>query len=211
MKYYNGYFFNKRTLQEGYYYYIDSKIKNVKQENSTVTAEIIGDKTYNVKLEFKENEVKNGNCTCTEDSHCKHMAALFHFLNEEKSEKELNCLKQKLKPIIKKINKEELEDYLLKLLSNDDELLYKFNLKFHTYFPHPSLENYKERIKAISACEGIEKSHNKKYYDKKEYYFDNMSKLLIEVKELIKEQEYDLSFDIVSYILDDAPKKSIEI
>ena len=105
MKYHSGYFFNERTLQEGYYYYFNSKIKNVKQENNIVIGEIIGDKTYHVKLEFKGNEVKKGTCDCTDtkDLRCKHMAALFHFLNTEKSEKELDCLNQKLKPIIKKI------------------------------------------------------------------------------------------------------------
>lgn len=143
--------FNNKILERGYEYYENGLVENVVIKDNIVTAKVIGTTTYNVSVEVDNGVFINGDCTCpyaSEGNYCKHMAALLYKLNEEDIDKDNNysTKNQQTRNIIANINKEQLDEFLVELLSEDKNVYDKFRLKFYKLFPKPTMNDYKKKI-----------------------------------------------------------------
>ena len=205
--------FNNKILERGYEYYENGLVENVVIKDNIVTAKVIGTTTYNVSVEVDNGVFINGDCTCpyaSEGNYCKHMAALLYKLNEEDIDKDNNysTKNQQTRNIIANINKEQLDEFLVELLSEDKNVYDKFRLKFYKLFPKPTMNDYKKKI-----YDAIKKSAGRDgfidYHESREYT-KNMYKITSEVNTLVDNEEYNLAFDVVKIILESIPNTDID-
>ena len=128
--------FNNKILERENEYYENGLVENVVIKDNIVTAKVIGTTTYNVSVEVDNGVFINGGCTCpyaSEGNYCKHMAALLYKLNEEDIDKDNNysTKNQQTRNIIASINRNQLDEFLVELLSEDKNDNDKFRLKFY--------------------------------------------------------------------------------
>ncbi len=202
-------YFEDKILAKGYEYYKNGLIQNVHEAGGVIVAKIIGSKTYEAFVSICSDESIDAGCSCFyEDNgkYCEHIAGLLYYLEEHD---EINTdEKENLHKIINKIDKKELEDFLVDLLESDEKIHDRFRLKFSKLFPHLSFDEYKTRI-----CNAIRISGGRDGfidYDETWEYSRAMSEIINEATELVSDGYYELAFDIVTCILDSIPNTPID-
>ena len=184
--------FNNKILERGYEYYENGLVENVLINDNIVTAKVLGTTIYNVSIQIDNGAFINGDCTCpyaSKGNYCKHMVALLYKLNEENIDKDNNysTKKQHIRNIIKNINKDQLDEFLVELLSEDKNIYDKFRLKFYKQFPSLTIKDYKKKIydaiKKSAGRDGFIDYHESRDYTK------NMYKITSEVNTLVDNGE----------------------
>ena len=205
--------FNATILSRGYEYYKDGLVKDVIFDNDIATAKVEGTTTYDVSVEIENGMFIDGDCTCpyaSDGSYCKHMAALLYYLDNGKIYENSNYTTKEeiIRNSLKKLNKTDLDEFLVELLMEDKDIFDKFRLRFNKLFPSLTLKEYKKKIyDAINRSAGRDGFID---YNESWDYTHNMYNIINEADTLVGNGEYDLAFDIVKTILDSIPDTSID-
>ena len=126
--------FNTRILSRGYEYYEDGLVEDVLIKDNIITAKVLGTDAYDVSVEVDNGIFIDGDCTCpyaSEGNYCKHMAALLYYLENENLDENNNYTtkEKQIRNSLKNINKTELDDFLVELLTEDKNIYDKFRLR----------------------------------------------------------------------------------
>ena len=71
-------------VQRGEYYYLFGRVKNIRQDGNTYTADVIGTEDYETSVEIVNDELVSCSCNCPYDRGiCKHVAALLFAIENE--------------------------------------------------------------------------------------------------------------------------------
>lgn len=205
--------FSKKILNRGYEYYKSNLVNNVKIDGNKITATVSGSTDYDVVANIIDGTLLNAECTCPyydTGDYCKHIAALLYYLNNEDltdlkvdSNKEVNFLN-----ILDKIANNELKEFLSELLLSDKNLLDKFRLKFNNYFPNLTLKEFKQKINGAIINSGGRDGFID--YEKSWDYENAMYEIINEIAKVIDNENYDLAFDSLAYLLDTIPDTDID-
>ena len=205
--------FNTRILSRGYEYYEDGLVEDVLLKGNIVTAKVLGTETYDVSIEIDNGIFIDGDCTCpyaSDGSYCKHMAALLYYLDNENLDENNNYTpkEKKIRDSLKNINKTELDDFLVELLTEDKNIYDKFRLRFNKSFPRLTIKDYEKKIyDAIAKSAGRDGFID---YHESWDYTKNMHKITSEVNKLVDNGEYDLAFEVARTILETIPDTAID-
>lgn len=200
-------------LSRGFEYYTEKRVKDVFFKGNITTAKVLGNDAYDVSVEIDNGLFIDGDCTCpyaSNGSHCKHMAALLYYLENENIAGNNNCItiEERIRNCLKTINKVELDDFLVELLAEDRNIYDKFRLRFKNSFPSLTLKEYKKKIydaiKSSAGRDGFIDYHESWDYTK------NMHKITSEVNSLVDNGEYDLAFEVAKTILETIPETDID-
>lgn len=204
--------FEEKILSRGYEYYKSGLVQDVHEDGDLIVAKINGTKTYEAFIQVEDEELIDAGCSCPYASgYCKHIASLLYYLEEndiDEVSNEYNDKRKELLNIIRKIDKKELENFLVDLLENDENINYKFRLKFNNLFSPLSLEGYKRKIReAIRVSGGRDGFID---YEEAWDYTHEMYKITNEVEQIIDNGYYELAFDVATSILDTIPNTYID-
>lgn len=116
--------------------------------------------------------------------------------------------KKELNKIISKINRKELDDFLVDLLNSNEKFYDMFRLRFRNLFSNLTIDEYKSKIYNVIATSGGRDGFID--YEEAWDYTHGMYEITHEVEELVKDGYYDLAFDVLSCILDTIPNTEID-
>lgn len=206
--------FLEKILDRGYGYYKNNLVRDVSFHDDYITAKVMGTKTYECYVQVEDGLLLESGCSCpyaSEGNNCKHIAALLYYLNEENTCSNIDnsySKEKNLYNIIKKIDRTELDKFLVKLLKNDKNIYDEFRLEFNDLFPNLTLAEYKKKVgDAIRSSAGRDGFID---YDEAWDYVREMNKITNEVNKIVDNGNYELAFDVVSYILDTIPDTEID-
>ena len=205
--------FNTRILSRGYEYYEDGLVEDVLIKDNIITAKVLGTDAYDVSVEVDNGIFIDGDCTCpyaSEGNYCKHMAALLYYLENENLDENNNYTtkEKQIRNSLKNINKTELDDFLVELLTEDKNIYDKFRLRFNKSFPRLTIKDYEKKIyDAIAKSAGRDGFID---YHESWDYTKNMHKITSEVNKLVDNGEYDLVFEVAKTILETIPETDID-
>ncbi len=205
--------FEERILNRGYEYYKNEAVQDVHEKDDAIVAKIVGSETYKVYVQIEDDELIEAGCNCpyAANHYCKHIAALLYYLEEnniDSCSKKYKNKRVELLNTIKKIDKKELENFLVDLLKDDENVYDKFRTKFGDIFTPLSLTEYRSRIKkAIRTSAGRDGFID---YKESRDYTREMYKITDEANRLVDNEYYDLAFDVASSILDTIPNTNID-
>ena len=205
--------FNTRILSRGYEYYEDGLVEDVLIKDNIITAKVLGTEIYDVSVEVDNGMFIDGDCTCpyaSEGNYCKHMAALLYYLENENLDENNNYTtkEKQIRNSLKNINKTELDDFLVELLTEDKNIYDKFRLRFNKSFPLLTIKDYEKKIYDAIACSAGRDGFID-YYESWDYT-KNMHKITDEINTLVDNGEYDLVFEVARTILETIPDTDID-
>ena len=113
-----------------------------------------------------------------------------------------------LKEIINKIDKKELEDFLVDELESNTSLYNIFVSRFANYMPDEDKNSYSTRI--LYAIYDAYDDDGYINYGRTRIYMKEMYKFIEESTKLIKSKKYQQAFNLLSAILDSIPETNID-
>ena len=138
-------YFTDITLERGFNYYKEGRVKITSQSSSKVKAHVIGNHIYNVIINL---EAKECYCDCRFGSRCKHLAATFYYLDgHPKSNNDYSDL-------LNNFSYEELVTFLEAELPQNPELLDKLNTfkkqdMYDEYYVNKLNKSFKSPVNVI--------------------------------------------------------------
>ncbi len=139
------YEFQNHILERGYDY--THNVKNLKRKDNLVEATVSGTRDYKVKINLDDYSMS---CTCPyfERDNCKHLAAVFYRIEEEKHEKIRTDYEssEDIEELFESVDIPNRLDFLLDLLYEDNEISNRFRQKFSKTIDR---EYYAEKLSDI--------------------------------------------------------------
>lgn len=137
-------YFTPTIRSRGKRYFEEGKVKNVEISKNFVSARVQGSKKYYVWIAFDNNlQHEKMSCTCPyfETDNCKHLAALFYYLNANNYFDSAN----NKTPVRESKDKSELESSEFSIENNTEEQLVTLppNNKFHKNHLQTEVETFK--------------------------------------------------------------------
>lgn len=176
-------------VQRGEDYYLSGRVKNIKQDGDTYTADVIGTEDYETSVEIVDDELVSCSCNCPYDGGiCKHVAALLFAIEDE-----TNGIENFNKFNYTKIEDEnfhKVHDYVKESLKKlDTNTLLNFINKF-TYFGN--LDRLYEMESFIQNALNEKPIFDEKVFDSYVEYLKEIDdgKIYIE----LEEDDYDTSY-----------------
>lgn len=117
-------------------------------------------------------------------------------------------MKKELKEILNKIDREDIDNFLIGLLTYNKNIMNDFRCRFVNYFPSIKKEEYENKI-----WESIRSLYGKNGYidySSCREYTHHMYGFIHESKNLLESKNYESSFDILEIILDSIPDTDID-
>ena len=117
--------FESKILNRGYDYYKSNAVRIYNHSNESVEAQVAGTSIYNLKINFKDSQIKSMYCNCPYGGNCKHLAAALYYIDDhpelfEKTDEHLE--------ILSSLSHAELYEFLSKELPKNPDLLNKLKL-----------------------------------------------------------------------------------
>ncbi|MCD7892921.1 MAG: hypothetical protein LUG60_04385 [Erysipelotrichaceae bacterium] len=192
--------FRDLVLGRGHDYYISNRVKDFRVTNKWVSATVIGNTNYDVKIKYNKNHIIDMFCTCpyaTKGNHCKHMAAVLFEWDECRDDYMIEDDDITIEEALNQATEKQIKDFLLDLFDNDNNLALKFKTMVNNKVSNNDMRDYKKKI------DDIRDSYMD--YGMIDYYhaFDFMNdviKYLKETIDLFKQSKcyYD-AFDLYTY------------
>lgn len=198
-------------LERGLEYYENGYVSNVKIKNGTVNAIVEGTHDYHVSIKISNGNILSTSCDCPYfygHDECKHITALLYYLTNEDIKSNTTDEGVNIKSILEKVNEKKLKSFLENLLNTDEDAYNSFRKEFIEYFPKPSKDIYKKRIK--QAIRSVGDRHGFINYTKGWEYVEKMYEFTDEAQTLIEKDDYETAFFISKTILDSIPNTEID-
>ena len=139
------YEFQNHILERGYDY--THNVINLKRKDNLVEATVSGTRDFKVKINLDDYSMS---CTCPyfERDNCKHLAAVFYRIEEEKHEKIRTDYEssEDIEELFESVDIPNRLDFLLDLLYEDNEISNRFRQKFSKTIDR---EYYAEKLSDI--------------------------------------------------------------
>ena len=124
--------FSKTIISRGYDYYKDGAVVEFYENENILSAVVEGSEDYEVSIELNNGEPEYMYCSCpyaADDKNCKHMAAvLFEWEFSKTDSNEMPIDKTDISEMVKNAERELVDNFLIKYLSENDELLAEFRM-----------------------------------------------------------------------------------
>ena len=191
--------FENKILKRGYEYYKSGKVKIIDRDDYYVEAIVEGSEDYNVDIDFDDGDIGDMYCDCPyacDDENCKHMAAVLYALNDltESTDTRGNDINT----LVNEASPELLKEFLIKLMTRNEKLKYKFVRFLDSKSKKVNVSEYKKRFNDLI----VQYSDDDDYidYEYASYFFNEANDLLTECTDMLLAENrlYD-TFDIVQY------------
>lgn len=124
--------FSKTILSRGYDYYKDDAVVEFYEDENILSAVVEGSEDYEVSIELNNGDPEYMYCSCpyaADDNNCKHMAAvLFEWEFSKTDSNEMPTAETDISEVVKNAERELVDNFLIKYLSENDELLAEFRM-----------------------------------------------------------------------------------
>ena len=113
---------NHKSWQRGEAYYNDGCVRKVCQRGQSITAEVRGNRTYGVTIDFDAGGLNSASCSCPYDwgGYCKHIIAALLFCLHEPTK---ISLRRSLEEILDLLNDVQTQSLLQELVAKQPDLL----------------------------------------------------------------------------------------
>ena len=193
--------FKRQILERGYEYYQKGKVEILHYSEDTLEAVVSGTEDYNVSIYSEDGEIEDMYCDCPyadDENKCKHMAAVLYALEElhEISEHDTDDIND----LINEASPELMKEFLIKSMTYDEDLKYKFIRFLKARRKEISISEYKEHLDylIINYADGTDYIDYRYSFQ----FFNEADELLTECTDiLIAEKCYYDAYDIVKYYL----------
>ncbi len=191
--------FKSRILERGYEYYQKGKVEILHYSEDTLEAVVSGSEDYNVSIYSEDGEIEDMYCDCpyaSDENKCKHMAAALYALEDlpEISEHDPDDIND----LINEASPELMKEFLIKSMTYNEDLKYKFIRFLKARRKEISISEYKEHLEylLISYADGGDHIDYRYSFQ----FFNEADELLTECTDiLIAEKRYYDAYDIVKY------------
>ena len=149
---------DREILKRGYSYFQNGRVNSIEEvETGLWEAEVEGTEVYNVSIRTDKFEIKYWGCDCPYDMGpvCKHIVAVIYAMAKEmeiekkqpdEKHNTKNSNKKKIEIILKKVSKEELQNFILEQFKNDRSLINSFIAYFADLIDGDPDEKYRTII-----------------------------------------------------------------
>ena len=118
-------YFKNIILERGYDYYQMNAVEIINASNRSIDAKVIGSDAYDVRINFKNREIKSMQCSCPYDDYCKHLAAVLYYADNHP---EIFPKNDDIDKLVKNVSLKDLREFLIEELANDKDLLNRFKV-----------------------------------------------------------------------------------
>ena len=191
--------FKDHILERGYDYYRREKVEILEYTEDKAEAVVSGSDDYSVSIVFDDGEIAEMYCDCPyacDGSKCKHMAALLYALDDLSEKTQTDSVDADT--LINEASPELIREFLIKSLTYNEELKYKFIRFLESKRKKISVSDYKFHLDTLV----IQYSEGEDYIDYRLsfQFFNETEELLTECTDiLIAEKRYYDAYDIVRY------------
>ena len=191
--------FKRQILERGYEYYQKGKVEILHYSEDTLEAVVSGTEDYNVSIYSEDGEIEDMYCDCPyagDENKCKHMAAVLYALEDlpEISEHDSDDIND----LINEASPELMKEFLIKSMTYDEDLKYKFIRFLKARRKEISISEYKEHLEYLLISYADGEDHIDYRYSFQ--FFNEADELLTECTDiLIAEKRYYDAYDIVKY------------
>ena len=191
--------FKNHILERGYDYYRREKVEILEYTEDKAEAVVSGSDDYSVSIVFNDGEIAEMYCDCPyacDGSKCKHMAALLYALDDLSEKTQTDSVDADT--LINEASPELIREFLIKSLTYNEELKYKFIRFLESKRKKISVSDYKFHLDTLV----IQYSEGEDYIDYRLsfQFFNETEELLTECTDiLIAEKRYYDAYDIVRY------------
>ena len=225
--------FSKRALLYGKELNDNFLVDDISVDKDIYSAMIFDSDDHDVSVIIHNGNFINGKCDCSYASsghNCEHMAALLYAINDEEKDNEdiVDDNPVDLLDIIKKIDRDKINDFLYDVLVRNVDIYNDFRIKYSEYFSELNKKNYEYRIERdIESCcdhyghiidENIDRFEKlmdryiceaSDYFERKDYVTSYVIvTTLIESMIALKVDSY---YDVISYVTEDTTDILCEI
>ena len=189
--------FKRQILERGYEYYQKGKVEILHYSEDTLEAVVSGTEDYNVSIYSEDGEIEDMYCDCPyadDENKCKHMAAVLYALED------LPEISEHDPDDINEASPDLLKEFLIKSMTYDEDLKYKFIRFLKARRKEISISEYKEHLDylIINYADGTDYIDYRYSFQ----FFNEADELLTECTDiLIAEKCYYDAYDIVKYYL----------
>lgn len=147
--------FDYWILERGYDYYLYNRVQNVNYYENYIEATVSRSMDYMVIIELEENVIKHLECDCPyadKGKNCKHMAAVFYYLEENNKSMEDNKEKEVQETIEDLVNEADdlaIREFLKELLTWNVSLQIRFKQFLQMDMTDKEIREYKNEIRTI--------------------------------------------------------------
>lgn len=190
--------FQSHIIERGYDYYNFGFVEIIKVSNNSIDANVMGSTLYKARINLDNDNIKSMYCDCPYEGYCKHLAAVLYYTEEHP---ELFTKKEDIKCIVDNVSHDDLKEFIINELSNDDDLLNRFRLFTNqdideVFYINKLKRSFSSSTNVINFIDG----------DLNTLIQDNQCKLVLSLCELIinylEELNYNHKWDAFDNILD---------
>lgn len=209
--------FDEDRLTRGFEYYLENRVYDVILTQNSITSKVEGSrsKTYDVKINFDDDNIDSLYCTCPysyADFNCKHMVATLYKMEEiqnstyssivDKSD-ENNLFTQ----LIGTVDQTQLRRYIYEKFKDDASFKEEFINKFQQEITPEDLYNYENMLENIFNIDVVELYNENGFFQEAPFqkYLENFINDKINL--LYKNREYSYVTQLLYIIYDNISQK----
>ena len=150
--------FDEDRLDRGFKYYLENRVYDVILTDNSITSKVEGSrsKTYDVKINFHEDNIDSLYCTCPysyADFNCKHMVATLYKMEEINNNTVSNIVDNDedalFTQLIDNVDETQLRRFIYEKFKYDAEFKEDFINKFQNEFTPEDFDNYENMLENI--------------------------------------------------------------
>jgi hypothetical protein len=148
---------SQAILDSAHQYYLEQRVVNLEKVASGLwVAQVHGSETYLVEVQMNRNTIKGWDCDCAFDHGpvCKHVVAMFYGIAEEMGKKKSKSgaktrQNDQVTQILKKLDKKELEEFLIQQFRSNKGMKNAFLARFAEYLDQDTLVKYRMIVRNL--------------------------------------------------------------
>lgn len=148
---------SQAILDRAHQYYLEQRVVDLEKVASGLwMAQVHGSETYLVEVQMNRNTIKGWDCDCAFDNGpvCKHVVAMFYAIAEELGKKKSGSgtktrKKDQVTQILKKLDKKEMEEFLIQQFRSNKGMKNAFLARFAEYLDQDTLVKYRMIVRNL--------------------------------------------------------------
>ena len=208
--------FDEDRLDRGFKYYLENRVYDVILTDNSITSKVEGSrsKTYDVKINFHEDNIDSLYCTCPysyADFNCKHMVATLYKMEEINNNTVSNIVDNDedalFTQLIDNVDETQLRRFIYEKFKYDAEFKEDFINKFQNEFTPEDFDNYENMLENIFNIDVIELYNENGFFQEAPFqkYLENF--LNDKISLLFKNQEYSYVVQLLYIIYENISQK----
>ncbi len=203
--------FDETILDRGYDYFQRGLVSNIKKSGNIIKADVSGSSIYRVSMKIKDGQPISASCDCSYASGnrlCKHMAAVYFAVNDEKVATESESDNQNVENIVEEVSDKDIREFVIETLKLDSTLFNLFKIRY-SKMSKDEFASLKSNINNIFNA-------YKDRYGYIDYYnaggFENDLEIFINetVQSLVDSGQLEIAYKLINYIAVKISKLNID-